>query len=211
MYYLWKKIPAIKVSFAPIISLGISNLSLDDDNKYYSHTKFSSNFYPSIGILLNTSLPRLSEKLSLQLETQLNQNHYFSNTSNNITTNIELDSEIHVNVTLLQSSMAFKFTNTNKKVRPTMALGTIVNYFIKNESIVSKETKLNGSIISSYEFDGKPFPSFLWGGFIQLGCDFHLSKKHVMLGNLKYGYCFGDNQETKVKIQSLDFSIGLYL
>ncbi len=118
-----KKLPAIKVQLAPLVGIAISTLRFD--REFYSRFMYDRNMNPSFGIQVNTILPRVNERISLQLDVLYNKNDYYGIYNDYY--------ELYINNSMLQSSLAFKYNFPKKKIRPSLAIGVAANFILNPE------------------------------------------------------------------------------
>jgi len=209
-----KKLPILKISWGPVVGYGMADFKLENVN-----IKFDKSRYIIGGVNLNITIPRLNEKLSLQLGTQLSQRYFYSLHQER---NTYFD--IHIHSLFVQSSAGIKYTYPKGKLRPTLAVGvSLLKCLNTNERVIQEV--VGYSTVTTNEYNAFPFSSTLYGGFAQIGFDYLFSKKLRGFTNLQYFYNTGvsDNPygigvfdwsyisyKYNVFIQSVNFNIGLY-
>ena len=203
-----KKMPVLKVRFAPLLGISVSDFNFFE-NDFLTAFDFDNSFSPTIGFLFNFSLQRLNEKLSFQIGAEVSRNYYYS--FQMIEENYrEWYYDYHIHTMLLNPDFAFKYTYPKGKIRPTISIGAMACIpFQENTRIV--EEQVNSPVVETSEYTENLLPSSLFGPSIGLGCDVYISKRYIVFGNFKYHYVKGKNGDIESSIQSISFSIGLYL
>jgi len=83
--------------------------------------------YPSIGLLLNTSLPKANEKLSFQVSGEFGKGYFYGTGVNSRNDAFE---EVHLHTSILKGKAGLKYTYPKGKIRPTLMIGgTILKLF----------------------------------------------------------------------------------
>lgn len=199
-----KKLPAIKVQLAPIVGITVSTLRFDKD--FYSRFSYDQNMNPSFGIQVNTLLPRVYERVSIQLEVLYNNNDFYGIYNEYY--------ELYINNSMLQTSLAIRYNFPKGKIRPSLAVGVVAD-FLLDIDIHAVVNSNPGNPPHETRLDNINMKSKLFGGVIQLGCNYHIFKNREMFSNLKYSYCVGTdvsgNMPINTIINSLNLNVGVYL
>lgn len=151
----------------------------------------------------------LSEKLSIQLEALYNKNNIYGLYIGYY--------ELFIDHSMLTPSVGIKYGYNKGKIRPSFSAGLTANFMLNiniyglvhNEpGQPANETSMNPkSLVMATE---------LWGGFVQLGCNYNIIKNIDMFTNVKYSYCsglaFSNKQAIHVQttVGTINFSSGFY-
>lgn len=114
---------------------------------------------------------------------------------------------------MLYPSIAVKYNYPKGKIRPTLAVGVAHNRLLNPEmnAIVHNEP---GQPANEMTLNTINLTSALWGGFVQLGCNYHFIKKTEMFSNLRYSRCIGgtigNNVYVITTLSTINFSLGFY-
>lgn len=130
-----KKVPSIHISFGAAISASNSHISFTDLHAYKSIT-FERTFYPTLALMMNTTMPRVSEKLSLELSVEAGKASF--NGAKTISWPgypSGKKEEYQFETSLVKANVDMKYTFPRGKFRPVGLLG--INYGrLKNEEII---------------------------------------------------------------------------
>lgn len=201
-----KQLPGIKVKFGPFISVNSSSLKF----KYspmYAAIHFDETAYPTIGLLLNASLPRLNEKLSFQASAEFGKSYFHGVGTSPYTSSFE---EVHLHTSTLKVKGGLKYTYPKGKIRPTLMIGANV-LKIMNSNGRRVEEALRDLVIYTTEINDVPIPNILVGFNVDLGVDYHLSSSFIVFCNLGYDSSNGTNSEMFTSlINTVSFHAGIY-
>ncbi|MDX2443918.1 MAG: hypothetical protein QNK30_08975 [Bacteroidales bacterium] len=202
-----KEIPAFRLVVAPLAGIGFSSISF---SKHQILTKihFENNLAPFLGLQLNASAPRINERISLQLASSLSKDYYYGFHQEEFIYSVTI-LDAHLNTLFLKSSFALKYTFPNGKVRPTVTAGGLMNVLLWGSSGYVAE-QVSGQVVSLSAYTDLPINNILWGGFIQLGLDYHLLKEREFFSNLGLDMGKGSSTEASTKLWSVSLSMGTY-
>lgn len=211
-----KKLPAIKLRFAPYFSMNATSFNFTNSKDYLTDMKYPMTSYPSVGIRMNTTMPRVSEKLSFQASAEIGRNN-FNGTGNYQTENIS--NELSLHNTFLTGKGGLKYTYPTGKLRPTMAIGVNMIMLLDKEGKRMRYESFNGTIYT-HEYDENNLTADrLYGYNMDLGIDFHLSTVFIPFVSIGYTSSAGGNSELPSynkseplisKFKTLNINIGLY-
>jgi hypothetical protein len=199
-----KKLPQIKVQVAPLAGFTISNFKIDGG--FYSRFTYKTISNASFGFQVHTLLPRVYERISLQLDF-LYMDHDIYGSYNGYY-------ELCIKNSKFQPSLAVKYKFPKGKFRPSVAVGVATDYLLKPEfkAIVNN---VPGDPSQEHELNYVNLTNQLWGSMLQLGCDYHFLKKSELFFNIKYvptsGVTAKNNIRTKTLVNTLNFNLGYYL
>jgi len=199
-----KQMAPIKITIGPTVGVTTSNIKFGAG--FYSDFNYKRNINGTYGIQLNTLLPRVSEKVSLQMEVLYNKNDYYGIYKEYY--------ELYIKNALLQHSYAFKYNFPKGKVRPTFGGGVVFMNLLKAEiSAVINNDPLSSPKEHYLDPQGIGLSQKLSGGFVQLGCNYHVFKNSIIFTNIKYSRSAGvishPSGFMKTFISSFNFSAGL--
>jgi len=205
-----KQLPAIMLKISPFISMNGTFMQFKDV-QVYDAINFRLGSYPSIGLLLNTSLPKTNEKLSFQVSGEFG-NCYFYGTGVNSRNNAF--EEVNIHTSIVKVNTGFKYTYPTGRFRPTLLIGGTVSKLLNIEGRRVEEIMKN-SIIDTREFNDVPITNFLMGYRIDLGADCHISKSFIAFFNLGYDHSRGlDNfmysKSNSTIIKTVNLNAGIY-
>lgn len=200
-----KTLPLMKVRFAPVMGVNVSELCFDQ--KQFSNFDFGQTVIPSVGLLLNMSLPRLNEKLSIEFESNLGKSKYVGNY---ISEELKITNyfEAYVNLLALNSSASLKYTFPRGKVKPTLAVGFAFDFVLNKDTKVVQEEKYYNSVYT-YETYDVPVSSNLYGPCLKLGCDYTFCN-HTFFAALAFSYLTNSKNDVQTTVQSIYLSMGMY-
>jgi hypothetical protein len=204
-----KQLPVIKIRFAPVINLNISNIRIGDDS-FYSSFDFEKSVSLSLGGIINASMPRLNEKLSSQLEVSIGKDYFYSFFIQDHSIYRKDYYDFHIRTIYLKGSGALKYTYPKGKIRPVASLGGSMYYSINSKNKIILEQK-SISYINTYEYNDITIPDILFGGFGQIGVNYYLNENKIMFFTITYDYNYGTNLETNIVMKTLGFKIGIFL
>ena len=202
-----KKLPLMKVRIAPVVKSGVAFLSfIEGINSNY---KFNPQFYPSAGFLLNASLPRINEKLSFEVELNVNSYNFHGSYEEENRSIMEYY-DAYIDIISLQPSLAVKYTFHTRKLKPTISAGVSTEIFASTEQNVVT-VKMHSDTIYTYQSPDIPMATFVPGGFVQLGCNFPVFKNKTAFTNLRINHAAKRHHGIRMQIQSVSLNVGMYL
>ena len=161
----------------------------------------------SLGVNLNLSMPRLNEKLFLQIQGIYTKYSFFDTY-----TTPQRVTDTHVNANVIQFGVGVKYEYPKGKLRPTLAVGAVLVYL--PDGLIKADSGTfyyDGSVRPSSE--EKDFPSkFMYGFEIIPGLHYYLTNKHIVFLQLQYLRSFRKpivNYPANV-IQSFGLQTGIY-
>jgi hypothetical protein len=201
-----KKLPLMKVRIAPVVRSGVAFLSfMEGINSNY---KFNPQFYPSAGFLLNASLPRMNEKLSFEVELNVNSYNFHGSYEEQNRAIMEYY-DAYIDIISLQPSLAIKYTLAAGKLKPTVSAGIFTEIFVSTEQNIVT-VKMHSDTIYTFQSPDLPMASYIGGGFVQLGCNFPLFNK-IAFTNVRLSHAAKRHHGIRMQIQSASLNVGMYL
>lgn len=205
-----KKLPIVKVRFGAFVSMNSSFLYFKE-HEGYQGVDFKMSTYPSYGLLLNTSLPRASEKLSFQLSGEFGKTYFYGTDTHPKYADFE---EVHLHTSLIKVKAGFKYTYPKNKIRPTLLIG---GNFIKITQSEGRriENVLSNSTVFTGLYNDVPISDPLFGANMTTGIDFHHSPSLVSFLNLGFEYNMGKKNLARsygvtTHINNINLHAGIY-
>jgi len=200
-----KKKPLMAVRIGPALGADLSMLKarVNDGEKY----TFDPSTNLTVGVNLNFWMPRLNEKIFLQMQVMYTKYYFFLAYENPPTY-----TDIHIRGNALQIGLAVKYEYPKKgKWRPTLAAGAAVNY-VPDGTIEEFTDIFTYSGIRPFDVN-KDFPTKLMYGFCVIpGIHYYLARERVVFAQVQYLHCF--NRENAYApnniIRSFGLSAGIY-
>jgi len=199
-----KKLSPTKIYFAPIV--GINASSLRFDKGFYSLFTYDQNLNLMFGMQVNLVMPRIHERISLQLDLLYGNNDYYGSYNNYY--------ELYINNNLFQTSFLVKYSFPSRKIRPTFAIGILKN-FILNLKPIAMVDNVPGSSPEESELDDIYMATNHIGAVAQIGLDYRVLKNRLLFTNLRYTFSGGTErgvpEMVNTTINALNLSLGFYL
>ncbi len=202
-----KKLPLMKVRVAPVVRSGVAFLSFVEG--IHSNYNFNPIFYPSAGFLINASLPRMNEKLSFEVELDVNSYNFHGSYEEQNRMIMEYY-DAYIDIISLQPSMAVKYTFPARKIKPTISAGVSTEIFASTEQNIVT-VKVHSDTIYTFQSPDIPVAAFVPGGFVQLGCNFPVFKNKTAFANLRLNHAAKRHHGIRMQLQSVNLNVGMYL
>lgn len=205
-----KQLPGVRVNIAPFVSMNGSFLKFK--NVFlYDVINFKIGSYPSVGLLLNTSLPRASEKLSFQVSVEFGKNYFYGTGVNSRNDAFE---EIHLHTSFLKGRAGLKYTYPKGKIRPTLLVGGTLSKLFNIDGRRVEELLRNSTVYTS-ELKDVPVANVLVGYQVDLGIDYHISAAYTAFFKLGYDLSYGrkdllDTNAYSTNIKTINLNAGIY-
>jgi len=166
-----KDIPVFKFQFAPYLAINTSSLTFLGE-EYLSYFEIDRIVYPAIGVMLNSSLPRINDKIFLQINLEISQQNYYG-----INTNFYGDAfhELFIHELCIKTNYSLKYTYPKGIIRPTGSVG--VGFA---SAIMEKSTELIQNMYGEITINDDPFyePNQFYYTFrSELGFELHYPKR----------------------------------
>jgi hypothetical protein len=204
-----KKIPAVKMTWAPFASLNMSTLNIAKRSDQYEYIKFQNSFYPSIGVLLNTTMPLVNEKLSLQVSAEVGKNYFYG--TGTYAHNNSFN-EVHLHSTILKGKGGVKYTYPTGKMRPTIMAGVHVAKLVNRKGRRIEEANNNGTI-STFEYAEDVLADNNFGFNIDLGINYLKFSSFTPFVSIGFSSSSGKKGEwfpSHTKLKTICISTGVY-
>jgi hypothetical protein len=201
-----KKVQPAKVRFAPVVKTGVAGFHFDKG--IFANYDIDPDFYFGAGMIMSTVFPGINEKISFEVEIDVNQ-YNFHGSYEEQNASIKETYNLYLDLFSIQPTLSAKYTFPTGKVKPTVAVGAYADIFAGiNEKIVTE--KQHQDTVYTYESYETPITPMVFGGFLQFGCNYELSER-TFFTNLRLCYSTNQDQGIKSIIQSVNLNIGMYL
>ncbi len=199
-----KKKPLVALRIAPAIGVDLSTLKIM--NYHEERYKLDPSTNLAVGINLNFSMPRLNEKIFLQLQAMYTKYYFFDAYENSMKA-----TDVHIRSNALQTVLAIKYEYPKGKWRPMLAVGGAAIWF-SGASIEEVMYVYDGNAVrpstNKYDFS----TTFMFGFGVFPGIHYYLTQKRIIFLQAQYLRChkqemanFPDNV-----VQSFGLSAGIY-
>lgn len=201
-----KKVQPAKVRFAPVIKIGVASFHFDKG--IFTNYDIDPDFYFGAGMIMSTVFPGLNEKISFEVEVDVNQ-YNFHGSYEEQNASIKETYDLYLDLFSVQPAISAKYTFPTGKIKPNVAVGAYADIFAGiNEKIVTE--KQHQDTVYTYESYETPITPMVFGGFLQLGCNYELSER-TFFTNLRLCYSTNQDQGIKSIIQSVNLNVGMFL
>jgi hypothetical protein len=196
----------MRLELAPYIGIGLSNLNFNWHDLYKTFD-FSNSFYPVAGVNLNTSLPRLNEKLSFRINAEYGRYCFsaFRTVDNGI---YILSDDIYVRSAYLKFSGSIKYTYPKGVLRPIAYIGVVLqnNMILSSNRIHYVDT---GATLTSFLYDDVPMAKIVAGALIGTGCNYYWNERRFVFFNVEYNYFQGNGSFAQTILHSFFVRSGI--
>jgi hypothetical protein len=140
---------------------------------------------------LNISLPKSTRTLSFQASAELGKSKFYGTGLNPYNTSVF--EEVYYKTFNLKGKLGLKYTYPKGMIRPTLLIGGNIIYFLKREGrrVADNVESTTIYINESYE---NIMAKAVYGYDVELGIDFHFSKKIVPFFSAGYMSSSGNNK-----------------
>lgn len=216
-----KPVPALKFKISPFAGMNSVKLSFPEDNMgrpSYIDFDFETAFTPSVGLVVNASVPQLSNRLSVDFGSS-----FYRFKTHSLYESIGEFHDLYdanIELTSLQTFIALKYTFPKSKVTPMFAVGFASNFFLSKSQDMFMESYYKGELSNSREISNYfPIITDLHGLYLELGTNFKIRNRDLFytnfklnyLGNFKGNYGNEDINGIKTTLITSTISFGIYL
>lgn len=208
-----KQLPAVQFKLGATVGLNGSVLQFRNF-ELYQDINFDRTATPALEILLNTTLPRASENLSLQLSGELSKAYFHGTGDYPLLMAFE---EVHIHTTVIKGRAGIKYTWPKGKIRPAALVGANYTMLANTDARRRQEVILGNSVTTSLAKD-VPIAPALVGFNLDLGIDY--ISKAAWIPFLRLGYETGagrykhdnnfDYNNAYTNIKNLKLHAGIY-
>ncbi|MBN1416086.1 MAG: hypothetical protein JW973_13375 [Bacteroidales bacterium] len=201
-----KKLSLITIRITPFVGYNISWIRYFMDETY-SPLDFEYSFNPSLGLILNTMIPSVNEKITLQFEAEAGKYYFYGYHKITETAFIE-HIDYHIHALFLKNLISLKYTYPKGKFRPTASIGGGIHSIIKNSSRRVSELELKDMVYTN-EFHDIPLDKISICGSGTLGVNYYWNNKRYIFFALHYNYISEKRTETFSRIQNIGIKGGV--
>jgi hypothetical protein len=126
-----KQLPAIEFTFALFVSMNISSLTFSNSG-LYQVIHFNTAYFPTIGLQINSTLPRANEKLSFQISGEYGKSYFYGSGIAPYKNNPSIE-QVYMHITSFKGKTGFKYTYPKGKIRPIVMIGSNVSFFTNKD------------------------------------------------------------------------------
>ena len=190
-----KQLPKVVIKFAAELGLNITQINFHE-KRSYSIFPFGKSIYPTVGVTTSILLPRVNEKLSLDLNAETGKLNYQIDDHQRILNKNSPQQmletfDIDFNAIYLKGTISLKYTMPKGKIKPFASLGLGLQNFIKVESQRNSTTQFNET---TYTYNNIDYPIrsnfYLISG--KIGAVTSILRKGIPYAHLKYEYALED-------------------
>jgi len=200
-----KKVSKTTIQIAPVIGFTTSNLSFDKG--FYSRFSYEQNLRPTFGLQVNAALPNVTNGFSAQLDLMYHENNIYGVYRDYF--------ELFVDNNMLQTSLLVKYGLPHGNIRPSIGVGLAGNFMLNTSIHALIDNTQGGSPQEQNVEDVVHLTPGLFGGVVQIGCNYHIFKNREMFTNFRYsitsGLANGGLDKIVTNLNTMNFNIGLYL
>jgi hypothetical protein len=205
-----KSLPSIKVTLGAFVSMNGSFMKFGNTPRYET-VDFKMSAFPTIGLLMNTSIPRASEKLSFQISGEYGKAYFYGT---GIKPDDQAFEEVYLHLSVIKLKAGFKYTYPKGTFRPTLLVGgnRTSHFQIDGRTVEEIPSK---STISTFERRDVPIAKTLLGYHLEAGIDYHSKASMVPFIRLSYEKSKGNlkfliDQTPSTNINTINFHAGIY-
>lgn len=208
-----KQLPAVKFKLGASLALNSSVMQFKNI-ALFELLNFDRTTNPALEILLNTAMPRASEKLSFQVSGEFSKAYFHGTGLNSAISAFE---EVHIHTSLAKGRAGIKYTWPKGKIRPTALMGANYTRLVNSDARHRQEIN-HGSMITSTVTRDVPLPVAMAGFNFDLGIDYVSKAAWIPFVKLGYetnaghqkhfNYANDDNAYTNIK--TIKLHAGIY-
>lgn len=144
-------------------------------------------FTPTFGLSVNTYLPRVNERISMEFDAELGKINYFNSWDN--VTSVILYEEVSYQSSFARTFVSLKYSFPTGVIRPFFNIG-VGRYFYYNQNYHRRQdwyTWYMDEVEEYYIPHFKPMKT-LYSGLIKTGASYHINKKYSTFLSLRYDF-----------------------
>jgi hypothetical protein len=180
-------LPFLRVKFAPVISVGFSAFKLGSDQEFPAN--YGPKILPSAGLVLKFTFPKWNDKFALLFGNEF-QTTQFKENDNPLLLNTPAIREASISSSDIKTTLAFKYTFPQGRIKPTFQVGYCNHSLLKWEVKSHAEATYNG-YTRIYDYSEGPFVKSLNGVSVGPGCEFKALGNKIGFVDLLYQYTMG--------------------
>jgi hypothetical protein len=166
--------PLAKLRTGPVIGIGYSPIKFyatSSDYNYLSKSTFKTSGNIVLGWLINTTLPKINEKVSLQVEALYTSNNYSSHYEEKVKGDISdtiFRYDISIRMKYAKLPIQIRYTYPKGKIRPYIQAGIYMAYIASSKNHMIREVEYRG-VVATQEKQAVMTKAFQQGAIAALG------------------------------------------
>lgn len=203
------KLPFLRLRIAPFISTAYSTFKIDNVQEFPA--SYKSTVIPSAGLVLKFTFPKWNDKFALLVGNEFGVAQFNKN-DEPLILNTPAIRESTISISKIKTTLSFKYTFPQGKIKPSFQAGYCNNVFLKLDAKSHAEATYNGNT-RIYDYLEGPFVKNLKGLSVGTGCEFKVMKSRTAFIDLLYQYSTGRYAtrgiNTRVFIDNTLTSVGI--
>jgi hypothetical protein len=186
--------PASRFEFkiGPVVGYSFNHLSLKGPDLYESFV-FESSQSLQAGIRMDFWWSRLGDKISFQLEADLNKGDFYGTSDyQRIYSSSEDSYQVYLNSLSMNILSGVNYAFPTGRIRPTAGAGLMFSKFIKPDFYYIKESSFTYDVSTTSEWHGDPVSNLLFGAYLEVGFDARLTQRFLFFTHVRAGYSFSN-------------------
>jgi hypothetical protein len=194
------KPPMVKLRLGTFVSISQSFMNYENSILYEAFD-LKSTIFPSAGLLINTSFPRIMRILSFQVSGEIGKNHYYDFADNPYSSTIF--EEVNLNMLIFKGKAGFKFIYPRGKLRPSLFFGGSVIHILNKDGRRLQDS-FEDPVIYMEAHEENITAKDIYGYAIDLGFDYHHSKKFISFFSICTSLNTGQNNSNEIWLYRYD-------
>lgn len=207
-------LPFLRLRIALVISAAYSIFKIDNVQEFPA--SYEPTVIPSAGLVLKFTFPKWNDKFALLVRNEFGVAQFNKN-DEPLILNTPAIRESSVSISEIKTTLSFKYTFPQGKIKPAFQAGYCNNSYLKLDAKSHAEATYNGNT-RIYDYSEGPFVKNLKGALVGVGCEFKVIKNRTAFIDLLYYYSIGRyatrgiNSRVLIdnKITSVGVSGGIY-
>lgn len=190
--------------FAPYIGLSINYIDFFEAY-LFSGLDYNKYFSPTIGAMIIMSPTWINEKITFAFDININKFDFNGKTEVGVL-NSYVPSKSHFKGLLINPSFGINYTFPKGKIKPIVGFGGIFRMLVKKEASIIDEYS---NELYPGQYENVKLPRYLYGGYVQTGCDYELKNNHTIFLLVRMAMTKGEIIAESTKLHSINLSLGM--
>ncbi|KAA9340976.1 porin family protein [Adhaeribacter soli] len=198
-----------KLSWGPFVGVNSSNLKITGDIYLSKADSYKSKISYHGGLFFNKTLPKVNEKISIQVEALFTRNKYIATFAEQGNFGRMSNYDITFDISYLNFPLLVRYRAASGKYKPFLNVGIVNGFAIKNKQ---EEVKTSTFGSSSYTDRNQPFKEFRnYSQALALGIGSYVPMAGAEKLNLELRYEIGNgfSKATQIKTAVNTLSVNL--
>lgn len=187
-----------KITLGPMVGINLNTIDVIDNDFsesyfYFINSEFTQSINISFGIFINSQMPKISDRLSLQLEALINMREF--QTTNELYDEVyyaTYTNHITINQTSANTAFFFRFELPSKQIKPSFLIGGFLDYNFTPSFTRRQEIWYNwNENREDKNYKENSLDRLDWGVSGGIGVSFPISNSTAMQISLRYSRGFG--------------------